>query len=153
MLTDTVGHSEPSAINPILCWHGTDCAFDQPCPLTHFGTRTAALSAPGYGGVLMECVLDIRNPLTVPDEPGGGDTWYWIRFAVDSNVLSEAEFKAWERVATDEAAVELLQSKGFDGLTYENRFEEPGSVSWVIFDPMQAVIVSTVMGQAYSGRK
>jgi len=125
----------------LLCFHGTDRDFPIARPLTHFGTRAAAESAPRSNGILMAFRLTIGNALRVPDSSGGGDTWYWLRSAADQGVISEEEFLRWERSPTEEAAMTLLSSKGIDGLVYENDYEDPGSTSWVIFHGHQAVRV------------
>jgi len=124
-----------------LCFHGSDREFAVARPLTHFGTRAAAESAPRSRGVLMAFRLTIENALRVPDSPGGGDTWEWLRSAMDQGVITEDEFLRWERAPNDDAAVALLTSKGIDGLVYENDHEDPGSTSWVIFHGDQAVRV------------
>lgn len=126
----------------ITLYHGSDREFDHPKPLTHFGTRAAAEAAPRSRGTLMAFEITLDNPLRVTDTPGGGDTWYWLRCAVDAGVVSEVEFVAWERNPTNEAFIHLVASKGFDGLVYRNDYEDPGSESFVIFQPDQAVRVS-----------
>jgi len=125
----------------LLCFHGTDREFTVPKPLTHFGSRVAAESAPRSKGILMAFRLTIENALRVPDSPGGGDTWEWLRSAADQGVISEDEFLRWETSPTEDAAIALLSSKGIDGLVYENDYEDPGSTSWVIFHGHQAVRV------------
>ena len=124
-----------------LLFHGSNQAFEVPRPLTHFGSRAAALAAPGFRGTLMAFEVTVCNPLRVEDSPGGGDEWYWLRAAVEQGVVSEAEFGAWERRPTGEALVSLLESKGVDGLVYRNRYEDGGADSWVIFRGEQAVRV------------
>lgn len=123
----------------MLLYHGTDQEFDLPRPLTHFGTREAATSAPHFRGVLMTFELDIRNPLEVPDSPGGGDLWEWLRSAADRGIITEQEFLDWEKHPLDAPAIRLLESKGYDGLVYTNAYEDPGSQSFVIFRSEQAV--------------
>jgi len=125
----------------LLCFHGSDREFTVPRPLTHFGSRAAAESAPRSMGVMMAFRLTIGHALRVPDSPGGGDTWEWLRSAVDQGVITEEEFLKWERSPSDGAAIDLLASKGIDGLVYENEYEDRGSTSWVIFHGDQAVRV------------
>jgi hypothetical protein len=122
----------------MLLWHGTDREFDAPKPLTHLGSRSAAEAAPGFRGVLMAFDVCVQRPLRVEDTPGGDDLWRWLRSAADGGVVSEDDFLAWERQPTGEALVRLLETKGYDGLVYENRWEDRGGDSWVVFHPAQA---------------
>lgn len=130
---------ERQAGGPGILFHGSDREFEAPRPLTHFGSREAALAAPRSRGVLMAFLVTVERPLEVPDECGGGDTWYWLRSAVERGIVSEADFSAWELRCDDAGAVRLLEAAGYDGLVYVNRFEDEGSLSWVVFRPEQAV--------------
>ena len=126
------------APSPRVLFHGSGIEFEVPRPLTHFGSRAAAVSVPGFEGTLMGFEVTVRNPLRVEDSPGGGDAWYWLRAAVGQGVVSEAEFEEWERRPTGDAMVSLLEGKGFDGLVYRNRYEDGGGDSWVVFRGGQA---------------
>lgn len=130
----------PAAM-PQLCFHGTSQEFSQARPLTHFGSRQAALQAPRYRGVLLAFEISIRNPLEVPDIPGGADMFGWLYDATERDLISPAEFAAWEAKPLEMDGVGLLQRHGYDGLCYTNAHEDPGSLSWVIFEPSQAVRV------------
>ena len=124
-----------------LLFHGSYLEFKVPRPLTHFGSRAAAVAAPGFRGTLMAFEVTIYNPLRAEDSPGGADHWQWLRSAVEQGVVSEAEFEAWERRPTGEGLVALLASKGFDGIVYRNQYEDAGVDSWVVFWGEQAVRV------------
>lgn len=132
----------------VHCFHGTSQEFDVPRPLTHFGTRQAAVSAPRYRGTLMEFDLVLENPLRVPDSPGGGDTWEWLRSAADAGIVTEDQFLAWEKKPTDGAFIDLLAARGYDGLVYRNEFEASESMSWVIFHGAQATRTDPAPTQA-----
>jgi hypothetical protein len=122
----------------VECFHGGSTRFLHPRPLTHFGTMAAAASAPGCKGAVMEFRLHMENPLEVQDAPGGGDLWYWMDTAFRNGDISSQDFQDWEQRPTPEGAVALLKAAGYDGITYVNSFEDPGSRSWVIFDTAQA---------------
>lgn len=130
----------PPPLRPMALrlFHGTDREFEIPRPLTHLGTQEAALAAPSFRGVLMAFRLLVDRPLAVPDTAGGGDAWYWLRWAVDRGLLEGIEFERWERRPTDEAAARLLLSTGHDTLVYRNLYEDAGSLSWVVLNPARA---------------
>ena len=130
-----------SMVMPQVCFHGTNQEFSQARPLTHFGKRQAALAAPRYRGVLLAFVLDMHNPLEVPDIPGGADMFGWLFDATERGIITEAEFAAWEAKPLEMDGVRLLQRHGYDSLCYTNAHEDPGSLSWVIFDSCQAMRV------------
>jgi len=136
---------------PRRLYHSTsaDAAFDQFLPLTHFGTREAALRRASNMKrdefVLYEAILNIRKPLVIGDS--GRSSTFMIPDAVRS--LPE-DF--WEDLSSreidilmegeDEHAVPLFLDYvgdfGYDGILYANTIE--GGTSYCIFNPGQAWI-------------
>lgn len=128
-------------------------------PLSHFGSRAAAerraekYLREGAKVRLYEVDLDIQNPLKIPDLPRsakvtGLHTAFRIAeqlyYDVKPSVLTDAErsavIKAGQSGTDKECLVAILESKGYDGLVYKNKWEDPGSQSWIIFHPEQVHI-------------
>lgn len=131
--------------------HGTrDFRFpvSKMAPLSHFGTRAAARERlfDWPEARLISGLLDIRNPLFLPDINGLHDPEPFARL-----ILSREDARArlpddfLERVLAaeqdagegQEEIVKQLQEAGFDGIGYRNHHEDPGSMSWVIFSSEQ----------------
>lgn len=129
-------------------------------PLSHFGSRAAAERRAekhlrdGAKITLYAVDLDIRNPLRIPDLPAshkrtGLHSAFRIAeqlyYEVKPGVLTDAErtavIKACESGSERDCLISILESKGYDGLVYANGWEDPGSLSWVIFRPEQVKIL------------
>jgi hypothetical protein len=139
-----------------LVHHATRSDFPIPefAPFSHFGTLNAARSrAEGIGphrrdvsGVrLVSAFLDIRNPLDVCDI---NDTHDVVRLvAVIGAAAPELELDGLledEEMDDDEVLATVAQrllAAGHDGLVYRNLHEDPGSLSWVILDASQIVLM------------
>ena len=124
-------------------------------PFTHFGTKKAALSrACGvtFDGVeafrLYEVTLKIQHPLTIKDFSYGNHGWLRL---VDALHYTKKIFSADDRqtvfsagaISEDQAfkqITDLLTTKGFDGLSYKNWHEDPGSTSYIVLSPEQVEI-------------
>lgn len=91
--------------------------------------------------------LDIKNPLRIEDFGGSHKPIHFAQEAFRKGVLSEKEFEALRIIAhlddslDDElvakALIKNLQSKGYDGFVYQNKSEDVGQDSYVIFDKSQ----------------
>jgi hypothetical protein len=128
-------------------------------PLSHFGSQKAAedraqrFIREGKEVRLYDVELRINNPLRIKDLPKSvsysavhspfriGEMLY---YDIKPRVITDAERVAMLGANDDqqraEKLIEILESKGYDGIVYENRWEDPGSLSWIIFHPDQVVI-------------
>lgn len=163
-----------------VLFHATPVAFDIAAarPLTHFGTFKAAWMRVGE-------VLDKHGWRYYPDLRNSGREnempafIYPVRLAItrpclisdDKDILhSPRDIGAMLRkrriLSEDEEAslrchdpapilVSLLKAKGYDGLAYENRFEDQGSLSYVVLDASQVTpagpVLETSLGEILSG--
>lgn len=149
---------------PLICYHGTTQPHEiQPAGLQHFGTFKAAnqrildkLGIPAYTDIdqtplilrgsqlhhswdalhIYPVYLSIKHP--VPLEDNG----QWE----DADIISQL----FEEGLVDKDTLELFQSGddprdwitvceelGYDGVVYENQFEDAGSTSWYPFSDHQ----------------
>lgn len=87
--------------------------------------------------------LDIKNPLRIEDYGGQHEPLDFVRAAVDKDAISDKEYNALlevHRINPDlvaPALIKKLKSKGYDGFVYENKAEDIGQDSYVIFDKSQ----------------
>lgn len=139
---------------PMLVHHATRAGFrpEDIAPLSHFGTRQAARDRMGgWRGTpdpearVISGFLDIRSPLWCEDINDVHGLDHFMAIARRAGVDSAGR----ERIATAEeegqgaqALVEALRSAGHDGLAYRNLHEDPGSVSWVLFEPDSLIPVA-----------
>lgn len=152
---------------PQVVYHGAFhvAGIEKFKPMTHFGTQKAANSRikdqryrSGRGGLdaaIYPVYLSIKQPLRIVDSKGinhsSKDIAHYLAFGNyhlhSSSVDFEARNRRYGKISLDEysriahdgpdALVAVLKAHGYDGLTYKNRIEHTGSVSWVIFDPSQ----------------
>jgi hypothetical protein len=109
----------------------------------HFGTRKAAddrldLTAGRGQGYIGEFRLRAERPLDLPDlgDWNPGDI---VAQARKRGAFTNAEAKALRAkpgLSYDDVK-QALKEKGYDSIRYKNRVEDPGSVSWIVFDPDQ----------------
>lgn len=134
-------------------------------PLSHFGSRPAALararsvSKAGQAMTLYEVALELgvtqRIPDISPTSPRAA-THSWLsltdllHYTVRPPILSATERDviflaaapaARNALAGTEALVRTLAQHGIDSLEYVNRFEEPGSISWIVLRPSQVRVM------------
>lgn len=127
--------------------------------LSHFGTRMAArervLEWPQTR--LISALLDIRAPAYLPDINGTHEALPFARLVLSQKSVAAAlpeDFLARVTRAEDEAGegmeeiVAHLRMAGYDGIGYRNHHEDPGSMSWVIFDPRQIHVLRDGMASA-----
>ena len=116
----------------------------------HFGNKTTARTRSGRGKTarLMECYLNITNPIEFDTDFGSWDASHRLAEAlVERGIIAEEEYRivlktdsGYTRSDGDANTVlrKMLQEKGYDGIIYRNYFETNGSVSYIVFDSNQA---------------
>ena len=93
----------------------------------HFGTRKAAEDYIRDSGMSQSSARIIPAKLRLNKPYGSID-----------NPISEGEL--WDSLAQPDA-VRQLKKEGFDGIIYRNTAEDPGSISYWVFDPENASIL------------
>jgi hypothetical protein len=156
---------EANVAGKIKAYHLSPNKIDSFFPFSHFGSLNAArdrgregfqLKQPYVSSPLTiyEVELDINNPLTVPDLKVGDSTarHSWLKLAdqlyYDLKVIQSSErddvIRTGQSMGDTAGYFELkniLEKYGYDGLVYINKFEDPGSLSYVILDSHQARII------------
>jgi hypothetical protein len=116
------------------------------------------------GSIIKEVVLDIKNPLKVNDKFAEGNIDLFVKDILNNEKLpfndeykllekQLDEFNQYERQAfgsegyskkrkeleklLKDNAINFIKNSGFDGLIYNNRSEDRGSISRVVFSPDQ----------------
>jgi hypothetical protein len=148
-MRDIINLVEAKKALPIY-WHGSAGQIDpaQFRPLTHFGSRTAALERlkakigqSGEGaGWLYPVTLNIQNPLKIRDRKDFLHSNYKIvdmLFYTIKAITTQERISLMDRQCSSEAIVEVLRDKGYDGMVYKNSVEDPGHLSYIIFDAAQ----------------
>jgi hypothetical protein len=136
----------------VTLFHASPHAIQQFAPLTHFGSRAAALQRAGNTVYhtrtmyLYEVVLSASHPLRIRDltskQRSANHTWSNItdllHYTVKkiSAVERDAIYAAAAPSATNAAGgtaklIDLLHGHGWDALVYKNVFEDAGSQSWI----------------------
>lgn len=164
---DVLFHASPLLFDPEACR-----------PLTHFGTFRASWMRVGevlhkHGwrhhpdlrsagresempGYIHPVRLAVSNPCTVSD---GKDVLHSPneigRMLRRRRTISAAEEAMLRCDAPAPVLVAILREKGFDGLVYDNLFEDVGSRSFVVFDCSQVVSAGppfrTTLGDILAG--
>lgn len=152
---------------PIVAFHGSpNPEIEAFAPLSHFGSRAAALARGGTrakGGTavtLYEVALDLAKPARITDLPSGSSRpavhgflrlldqlHYDTHPAILSGLERRRIFAAAAPFGQNQAAglaalADILEARGIDGFCYLNQFEDPGSRSWIILRSSQARIIS-----------
>lgn len=136
-----------------LVHHATQGDFDvsNMAPFTHFGTREAARQRSRASGEdrgdsrLISAFLDIQAPLMLDDVDDDHNIEHFVELVhqVAPDMFTQDEIADLYDMETGQAEDYLrhtLLENGFDGICYINRHEDPGSLSWVILDPIQVLI-------------
>jgi hypothetical protein len=143
---------------PIRAYHGTfQPTIERFQPLSHFGTRAAAeerlrfkgkregINRPGR---IYQVALDIKRPFRVRDFAGIHSPTHFAFDLRQAGLIDQEEMLAITRLAGEagqsQALIRKLQDLGFDGMVYRNKYEDPGSESYVITDPNQVVSVKPI---------
>jgi site-specific DNA-cytosine methylase len=138
---------------PLVVWHGSMSEpFNEFDPARvrghaigfHFGTREAAQTfLPGSitqnnPKYVRPFYLRIVNPLSVSDM---GEDWYDLIYSLplprEEQERLYYEIPARRREERGDVLRSLLMRLGYDGIEYENEYEDEGSTSWVAFSPHQ----------------
>lgn len=155
---DSVVRDENGNLKPL--WHGTNVdfnTFEKGDIGFHFGTyeQADARSRESGNQVMMECFLNLRNPLVLETDFG---MWNANRIAEEmakQGILSNAEYRALQSIpgfaaegydSPGNAALRaLLEAKGYDGIQYRNTFEgEENAYSYIVFHPNQVKRVNNL---------
>lgn len=150
--------TKQAATGPITAYHGTfQPRIERFAPLSHFGTLAAAeerlrfkgkkegISQPGR---IYQVTLDIKRPFRVRDFAGIHSPTHFAFDLRQAGLIDQEEMLAITRLAGDtrqgQALIDKLRELGFDGMIYRNKYEDPGSESYVITDPSQVVSVNPI---------
>jgi hypothetical protein len=129
---------------PLVCYHAGSETITDFHPWTHFGTAVAAnqrmtdRNGKELSGAIFPVYLRITNPLKVTDSQASDE-------ATLLNGIIRGEYPNIDRdLARKDGCIPACEAAGYDGLVYNNRMEDRGKNSWVIFDPSQ---VRTAMNE------
>jgi SepF-like predicted cell division protein (DUF552 family) len=133
-----------------LLHHATNKYFDpaEMAALSHFGSRAASkfrmLETREEDAVLVSGHLDVRNPLHISDIDDDHDFMTIAELIEDAHpgIVGDLwnEMVEHDPGTQSEYIVDLLRDAGYDGLSYTNAHEDPGSISLMILDPKQVHI-------------
>lgn len=147
--------------NLLTVYHGTNATFNvfkKGDIGYHFGNKTTARNRVGYGKStkLMECYIDITNPIVINEDFGSWDADYRLaQYLFEEGIITydegisvlRTDNKQYKR-STDDANKrlrELLLSKGYDGIIYKNEFESKGRKdSYIVFNSSQAKLTDNL---------
>lgn len=130
-----------------LVHHATQKGFaiEDIAPFSHFGTRTAARARGGQDARLISAHLDIRKPLYIADINDEHSPQHIAELidAAAKGVITTPfdELFSLDPGTMEEYIIEDLRSAGYDGLGYRNLHEDPGSISWMILDASQVMVL------------
>ena len=139
----------------LIVYHGTTANFNifkKGDVGYHFGTNGAARGRVGYGkNVTIKSVyLNITNPIEFDEDLGSWDADYRLtKELYNRQILSYDEAMSVLRTddgrfkrttgRANEKLVEILKSKGYDGIVYQNSFEtKKETTSYIVFSSNQA---------------
>ena len=140
---------------PIRAYHGTfQPTIERFQPLSHFGTLAAAEERLRFKGKkegrnqpgrIYQVALDIKRPFRVRDFAGIHSPTHFAFDLRQAGLIDQEEMLAITRLAGEDgqaqALIRKLQDLGFDSMVYRNKYEDPGSESYVITDPSQVISV------------
>ncbi len=123
----------------VIVYHGTNASF-LPSFLQkeknwglHFGTLEAAKKR---GNKIYKCNISIKNPCKLPDL----NDWVPQEIAKELKMPDLKKIRDLDSYPEKYAEIEkYLQNNGFDSIQYLNEVEDPGSVSYMIWDISQLV--------------
>ena len=139
-------------IDEVTAYHGTDSNITSFRPLTHFGSLKSAHDRMAYKkikGKIYQVELDINNPAVIKDFAGVHAPTQFAFALKRAKIISEDEMLTVTTLAGQPEKqtpilVDLISSKGYDGLAYRNRYEDKGHISYVILDPSQVKIIDII---------
>lgn len=119
----------------------------------HLGTKNQARTRVGKSGNVVEYYGNLKNPIEFDTDLGSWDADHRLAdILAEREIITSAEAKevlfteSGKRRATGDAnrrLREMLQEKGYDGISYENYHEGPGK-SYILFDSSQAKRIDNV---------
>lgn len=132
-------------------YHGTTKNVSGFSPFSHFGTIGAATDrlddlddgSWDYNKKnIYQVKLNMKNPANLGRDLQENHTLKeYVYGLLDMGVISREEF---DSISDLKQLIDLIKSKGYDGLFYYNGTEDPGSRSYVILDPSQVKIVDVM---------
>lgn len=133
-----------------IFYHGTPNEFDvKDIKLpAHFGTKQAALEM-GHDKML-QAHLDLKNPIRLIDN----EVQEWSLDTVGGSLkntygVSEEEWEEfYDKYGDVQGLIELLESKDYDSIVYENRYEDVGNDSYIVFRKEQ--IIPVVVNESFT---
>jgi hypothetical protein len=133
---------------PLRCFHSTDADFDTFHPASHFGTARAAKNRAAErrkpGARTIPVYLSIKNPLRIFQLSDGDDEASLLNGIIRGRI----DVPGFDiGLARREGAHAALKAIGYDGLVYENDYDDDGADSWIIFDPSQVKSAITNTGK------
>ena len=121
----------------ITAYHGTNNQFDKFDVTSdisfHFGTKEQAKK---MGKYIKEVELDIKNPLYMIDMIRW-DAYVVAKLLFKYLVITKVEFEKIQKAKLHDkqrkVLVDIIKSKGYDSIMYDNEFEAKGK-SYIVFD-------------------
>lgn len=141
-----VWESKPSG----YLYHGTIKNVSAFYPFSHFGTIGAATDrldhlndGSNYDKMnIYQVKLNIKNPANLGRDINDNHSLKdYVKGLLSSEIISSEEVKS---ISDLKQLIDLIKSKGYDGLFYYNGTEDPGSISYVIFDPSQVKVIDVM---------
>lgn len=132
-------YSQLKKASSVIVYHGTDISFP-PAILQkgknwglHFGTLEAAKKR---GNKIYKCHISINSSCELPDL----NDWVPQEVAKELKMPDLKKIQNLDSYAEKYAEIEkYLQDNGFDSIQYLNEIEDPGSISYMIWDISQLV--------------
>lgn len=139
---------------PLMLFHGTMVNFSIETfhDMSHFGTSTAAndrldfhinpkVELPSWNSPhIYPVYLRIENPLLLTDLVDWNESNVWLELAAMGWFPESGGdfYKMMDEIADQEKDPwDYIKSSGFDGVTYQNAYEDKGSTSWITFSGSQ----------------
>lgn len=132
-------------------YHGTTKNVSGFSPFSHFGTIGAATDrlddlddgSWDYNKKnIYQVKLNMKNPANLGRDLQENHTLKeYVYGLLDMGVISREEY---DSISDLTQLINLIKSKGYDGLFYYNGTEDPGSRSYVILDPSQVKVVDVM---------
>jgi hypothetical protein len=117
-------------------WVFDDQGSDGVGPFRSKSEAAAYIKAQPQAFEPLAAMLHLNKVIQLPDDFGqwkfnGIGTWL-----LHQGYITQAEYEmAWGQYQQEKALRELLVSKGYDGMAYENQVEGIGSTSYLVLDP------------------
>ena len=161
--------------SPKVLYHFTDAKdnFKLFHPFSHFGTMNSAnhryidiqaAQDQDSSHRIVPVFLSVQNPLDIPDVVDHDLLGYLSLFSNMSEFRKDIQriFNDYDRVSDVYYRHEpkgfleisrLVQAKGYDSFRYINKYEDKGSISYVILKPAQAIPVGKFLQELINKTK